>query len=359
MAKQEFLMLAHKFNEKKHRIGGTYISDKLDGFRIFSDGGISRGVPKSEVPWANTSKDDRYVDEQIATGLWTRQGNVVHAPEWFLDQLPPIFLDGELYSYTLSRQELFSLCKKLVVTPAADVMWRKHVVYKVFDLPPYERIMASRELNWGTIDKEACDRFVESRDELEKTFSLDMPFGSAVKIMHGAFANANWWNDFVNPIEQHCMPYSDEEAQIEFDYWLSEYSKRAGFEGIMVRKANSEYETQRSYSVLKIKPRDDDEATVIGCISGREGKTGKLLGKMGALIVKMDNGTVFELSGFTDVERILNDVGWALTHPGLQCPEGIFAIQFPIGTRVSFKYRGLTNDGVPQEAQYFRKDLRL
>ena len=56
MAKQDFLQLAQKYTEKKS-IGGFCYSEKLDGFRVFWDGGVTTGMHSSKVPWANTTKD--------------------------------------------------------------------------------------------------------------------------------------------------------------------------------------------------------------------------------------------------------------------------------------------------------------
>ena len=88
MAKREFLMLAHTHNPTKEDIGGWFYSEKLDGMRAFWDGGVSSGLPKAQVPWANTDKDERLTKEEIATGLWSRYGNVIHAPENCTQELP-------------------------------------------------------------------------------------------------------------------------------------------------------------------------------------------------------------------------------------------------------------------------------
>lgn len=53
MAKRNFLMLAHTFKPGKHFPGGMFLSEKLDGIRCYWDGGISRGIPKANVPYAN------------------------------------------------------------------------------------------------------------------------------------------------------------------------------------------------------------------------------------------------------------------------------------------------------------------
>jgi hypothetical protein len=86
---------------------------------------------------------------------------------------------------------------------------------------------------------------------------------------------------------------------------------------------------------------------------------------MGALILEIDEGKRLELSGFTDEERTLVDrrsengysdaEDWAMENPETECPEGIEAEQFPIGSTVTFRYRGKSKDGIPQEARYWRK----
>jgi hypothetical protein len=75
-------------------------------------------------------------------------------------------------------------------------------------------------------------------------------------------------------------------------------------------------------------------------------------------------GKTFQLSGFTDAERTLVDVGaegcmdvhaWAVANPEAVVPNDIEAIHFPRGSQVTFKYRELTDDGIPKEASYMRR----
>ena len=85
---------------------------------------------------------------------------------------------------------------------------------------------------------------------------------------------------------------------------------------------------------------------------------------MGALVVSW-KGKVFELSGFTDYERRLGIVpgcfpsidaqDWAEQFPGDTLPDCYQAVQFPRGSKVTFKYRELTDEGIPKEASYLRK----
>ena len=138
-------------------------------------------------------------------------------------------------------------------------------------------------------------------------------------------------------------------------------------DGLIIRHPDKVWMPERVYSVLKVKPWDDAEGTVIGYITGRETDKGsKLLGMMGALILDF-NGKRLELSGFTEDERKLvvcigssagengDAKNWAIKHPEKECPDWIEAVDFPRGSVVTFKYRGLSNDGIPQEARYWRK----
>ena len=105
---------------------------------------------------------------------------------------------------------------------------------------------------------------------------------------------------------------------------------RAGGEGLMLHRADALYATGRSDDLLKMKPLHDAEATVIGYVPGK----GKYLGMIGALRVRMENGIEFRLgSGLNDALR---------RNPP------------PIGTIITFRYRELTDRGVPRFASYFR-----
>src|SRR5207247_1430517 len=109
-----FLQLADTYAPTKHKVGGFYISEKLDGTRCFWDGGITRGLRTEDVPWAslthpkNGGRKDKI--KPFSTGLWSRYGNPIIAPDWFLNQLPCCPLDGELWAGRGNFQECRSIC---------------------------------------------------------------------------------------------------------------------------------------------------------------------------------------------------------------------------------------------------------
>jgi DNA ligase-1 len=105
---------------------------------------------------------------------------------------------------------------------------------------------------------------------------------------------------------------------------------RAGGEGLMLHLADAPYVTGRSDALLKLKPLQDTEADVIGHVAGK----GKYTGMLGALRVRTPEGKVFLLgTGFTDEAR---------KNPP------------PVGTSVTYTYRGTTKTGLPRFASYLR-----
>lgn len=104
----------------------------------------------------------------------------------------------------------------------------------------------------------------------------------------------------------------------------------AGAEGLMLQNEHMSYRVGRHSGVLKLKPYVDDEAVVIGFLPGK----GKYHGMLGALLVEDALGRRFRLgSGLSDAERRLPPVA---------------------GTRVSYRYQGRTDKGLPRFARFLR-----
>jgi DNA ligase len=110
---------------------------------------------------------------------------------------------------------------------------------------------------------------------------------------------------------------------------LVEINKQGG-EGLMLHRQSAIYQSGRSGNLLKVKPFEDAEAVVIGYKSGK----GKNTGLMGSIKVRMENGKEFYIgSGFTQKQR--------------QNPP-------PVGSVVTYRYRGLTGSGIPRFAVFMR-----
>jgi len=335
--KREFLMLAHKLSESDS-IGGWFCSEKLNGMRCFWDGGITRRVKKIDIPWANTEKDERYLDTQYCTGLWSRLGNIIHAPAWWLDMLPRIPLDGELWTQRQNRQTLMRIVKDL-----DNPNWGP-VQYRVFEMPSLDMIFDGTMLPWG---KKARLGPMESQwlDYLDYAPKPDTPFWVKVDLMREKIPNL--------AVEQTRLPWSRFDAEPLIEDMLSKCLD-SGIEGYMLRSPDVGYECCRSHRLLKAKPWQTGTGKVIGYTYGM----GKYWGMMGAMIIETQipniGSVILELSGFTDQERKLTDP----EHTAEECKKpvraGVSAIMFPKGSEVKYKYNDTSEDGVPQEARFMR-----
>ena len=203
---------------------GWWISEKLDGVRAFWDGKRFR----------------------------SRQGNVYHAPDWYLDPMPDEPLDGELWIDRKAFQKTVSIVRRFDQSDE----W-KRVQYVVFDAPakkgPFEErikylnklIKSLKHKQVNALDHELC----KSTAHLEK-----------------------------------------ELARVE----------KLGGEGLMLRQPGSEYVVGRSWTLLKVKTFHDAEAIVVAHAAGK----GRHKGRMGALEVRLTDGTDFSVgTGFSDKER--------------------------------------------------------
>jgi ATP-dependent DNA ligase len=118
---------------------------------------------------------------------------------------------------------------------------------------------------------------------------------------------------------------------------------------------------KRNGGILKYKPYDDAEAEIVGFVTGREGKQGNLLGKIGTLLCRTTGpkGEVeFEIgTGMTFEDREIDKrdhFEWACRHPGQRLPDGMQGTRFKTGQTITFKYREFSDDGIPKEGRYFR-----
>lgn len=357
MAKREFLMLSHTYDEAKHSPAGWMVSEKKDGLRIWWDGGISRGVPVREVPYSNTLKDARYVDQNIvATGLWSRNAKVIRAPEWWLNQLPPIPLDGEAWAGHRKWEVTSSIVKDIIPD---DRAWRD-IKFWVFDSPPFDEVfkpgIIDNEHHYKIIDDDVLKWALDRADKVGLVFPNNYQF----EFVHSWLIKNLVENDTVRMLRQVCLPHNTQVAKQLLSEKMEEVTS-VGAEGLMIRKMESYWRPERMWNLLKIKKWYDAEGTVIGYIWGEKTTRGsKLLGLMGAAIVEWE-GKVFKVSGFDLGERVITfeggnsaaDVG--RINPGKEVADNLVNPRFPRGTRITFRYRELTAIGIPKSANYHRK----
>lgn len=348
--KREYLMLAHTYKPGKHHYAGWFASEKLDGMRAFWDGGISRGLFCYQVPYANTAKHARFVEAPIATGLWTRYGQPIHAPDYFLDDLPQVPLDGELWLGAGKFQQVTSCVKDHNPGPA----W-KAIRYMIFDSPCIDVFGSCGTIknpNMTLTLGPDCGKWIREHTNYvvgPRPFITIVPY--LRRILEG--------RTYVAMLEQTALATTSFKA-IEMVTAMSETIYAKGGEGLILRNPLSKWEPARLHNLLKIKPFLDSEGTVTGYVWGK----GKLLGLMGALKLKLDSGVELELSGFTDSERVICDVLLGIkmiaqpdgiNNPGKPVSNLWHNPLFPRGSKVTFKYRELSDDGIPKEARFWRK----
>ena len=116
---------------------------------------------------------------------------------------------------------------------------------------------------------------------------------------------------------------------------LLQRTVRAGGEGLMLHRGASLYRSGRSDDLIKLKTHDDAEALVVGHLPGK----GKHAGRLGALLVEMPTGQRFKLgAGLTDADR---------------------ADPPPIGSWVTYRFRGTHDGGLPRFASFVRVRLDM
>jgi len=363
LPRREFLMLAKKYLPEKTSASGYYISEKLDGTRVLWDGGLSRGVPTLQVPYANvndpkTGKLKKKI-KPVATGLWSRYGNPVIAPDWFLNLLPSMPLDGEIWA----GRGNFQLCRSICAGDVPGPDWDK-AEFAVFGCPPLNMLFSNGRVNNPHMVKNFVKadilKWVEKRRDagvMENYITLStqhgqVPFEYELTCLHDALDSSSR----VYLHRQRKLPLGAVEAANSIEMELQRIIALGG-EGVVLRSPEGAWLPKRVPHLLKYKPYDDDEGTIIGFTSGRRTDKGsRLLGKIGALILDY-KGKRLELAGLNDDEREF-DGAWqeyAKKHPGEDMPTEAQGVNFKVGQRVTFKYRELSDDGIPKEARYWRQ----
>ncbi|UQB42352.1 DNA ligase [Thiomicrospira microaerophila] len=211
---------------QQQNVDGWLMSEKLDGVRAYWDG----------------------------HQLLSRQGNRFYVPDWFIEQLPPFELDGELW---LGRGQ-FEQTLSIVRQQQPDDRWQQ-IGYYVFELP---------NQSGG----------LQARLAVLQTYLDQFPQPNLHLIL---------------------------QTEIKSGFNLAEHLKlivAQGAEGLVLREPAQLYHTGRSPYALKLKPKWDAECTVTGYTEGK----GKYQGQVGALLCLNDQQQLLRLgSGLTDALRAM------------------------------------------------------
>ena len=182
--------------------------------------------------------------------LRTRSGNIIHAPTWFTEGLPDVWLDGELWYRRGDFEYVISTVNKDI---PINSEW-KNITYMVFDAPNNNADFQSRV-----------------------TF-----YTSLIQGLHLAHVKA---------VDQFSLS-----TNAELSTYLKNYVAE-GAEGLMLQKADAKFADGRSSNLLKLK-------RVLAHLEGK----GKYRNKVGAILVLYINASgckiTFKIgSGFSDAER--------------------------------------------------------
>lgn len=241
------LLLAESWDNAAD-LSDWWMSEKLDGVRAYWDG----------------------------KQFLSRQGNIYHAPDWFVDGLPSVPLDGELWIDRKKFQRTVSIVRR----QDKNDLWNE-VRFLVFDAPAAG----------GGFE----ERLAFLKDALAK---------GAAKFTR------------QHPHER-CKSLEALRAELT-------RIESLGGEGLMLRQPGSKYVAGRSATLLKVKTFHDAEAVVVGHQAG----AGRHKGRLGALLVRLPDGTDFAIgAGFSDRER--------------ENPPAV-------GATVTFRYQELSDAGVPR-----------
>lgn len=222
--------------------------------------------------------------------LLTRGGERVQAPAWFTAGWPATPMDGELWAGRGQFARATSTVRQQVPDDGA---WRG-LRFMVFDLPAHG----------GT--------FTERIPALNATVAqINQPWVVAV-------------------VQTRATTHAALQAQMH-------RVVKAGGEGLVLHRGASLYTAARNDDLLKVKPHADAEARVLGHQAG----SGKYTGMLGALLVES------VASGNAAAPGVRFKIGTGLSDAQRRNPP-------PVGSVVTYRFRGLTDAGVPRFASFVR-----
>lgn len=185
--------------------------------------------------------------------LFTRSGNDLNPPKWFVEGWPKIAMGGELWSGR-GQFEQISAC---VRRKKSNKLCWKNLKLMIFDLPHQPGDFTHRI---------SFMKFLIQKSSSEHLFMIEQK-----KVTSNA----------------------------SLTQWLTKVVNDNG-EGLMLHLASANYHKGRTKNLLKLKQHQDAEAVVIAHLPGK----GKYRGLLGAIRVKTPDGIVFKIgSGFSDLQR--------------------------------------------------------
>lgn len=267
---KELVILAHKYNPKKHIVGpGTKRQVDITGWEIYEKIDGIRAIYKEGM-------------------LLSRYGNKFSAPEEFLEAIEEAFggwdgLDGELVS----------------------IKGFQHTTSVVRDQTTKNIMKFWKDIRYVVFDYKDIDPYIPFRD---REVTLDSTYHD---------------NKYIKLL----WPLGKVKNSKSIPLASNKIAKKGG-EGLILRNPGGLYITGRSRDLLKVKPFEDTEAKVVGYFDGE----GRNEGRIGGLKCILDDGTEFECgTGLTDADRVAPpSVGSIITVRYMGRTEGNKSLRHPV-----------------------------
>ena len=190
------LQKAKTYDENIENFSNWVMSEKLDGIRAYWNG----------------------------KNLYSKNGNIINAPIWFLKDLPNFELDGELWT----KRDDFENIQSIVLDKNPSKQWEE-ISYNIFEVPSQK----------GSL----FERLNILNEYLKISSSKHLKIIKQIHIKN----------------KKHL------------DSYLNEIIDKKG-EGLILKNYTKNYFTGRSENYLKVKKFYDDEAKVIGINLNNKGK---------------------------------------------------------------------------------------
>lgn len=254
-------------------------------------------LPKPDIQLAshydaNLEVSDYLVSEKLdgVRGYWTgkqmltRSGRDIALPISFIKGFPDYPVEGELWLGRGQFEQISSLVRR---EQTLEQEWQS-VRFMIFDLPEHPGTFEQRYIAMQKLVKHVDSKHLQAISQLSIS------------------DNTALFNQLDRVVDE-------------------------GGEGLMLHYRQAFYQVGRSQFIVKLKPKYDAEAVVIGYTEGK----GKYLGMLGALTVKTPDGVVFNIgSGLTDKQR---------------------KVPPAIGATITYQYSGFTQKGTPRFATFLRE----
>lgn len=324
---------------------GYVVSEKLDGVRALWDGVV----------------------------LKSRSGKAFSPPKCWVENLPDFALDGELFIARGKFEEVLSVVSRgdSQCEECKCEEWSK-VGYFIFDVP-----QANQKTNAKSSADSSTESSAKSYTLLERLALLESWLENrANKANQAKTTKAKNSADLDNPKDGknpilHIIPQESVPSQEALQKKLKEVEKLGG-EGLVIRKNNAPYERFRTTNAMKLKSYSDTECVVVAHNQGK-GKFSNALGSLTCESLPLDFATTKSAKNTKNADsappnNIADSTDSAQSTP-LTFPTHSRKIRFkigsgfsdkdratppPIGTTITYKYYGLTKNGLPRFPVFLR-----